>query len=226
MSRHNLQFRFHYRLMVAQPPRAHRTRVVAFPYRPRIDNFLHQMAPTTNLLMASLNVQSDDAVRSLNSYVYKARWDFYFHKRQVRRLHTYYDAHFTCHNYFTWQILFLLISKQADMIYDYLRLVIKRSSNVNFFSRISKQTHINQLRMKGLTSETKAVRQRLPQILDNCERAAKWRLKWNRPVGEQKCANDVQTSLERAFPHCVRVFKARKKALRNTTRRTKRRLAE
>lgn len=44
-----------------------------------------------------------------------------------------------------------------------------------------------------------------------------------KPTGAQKCANDVQTSLERAFPHCVRVFKARKKAPRNTTRRTKRR---
>lgn len=43
-------------------------------------------------------------------------------------------------------------------------------------------------------------------------------------MGAQKCANDVQISLERAFPHCVRVFKARKKAPRNTVRRTKRRL--
>lgn len=33
----------------------------------------------------------------------------------------------------------------------------------------------------------------------------------------QKCANDAQTALERAFPHCARAFKARKNALRNTS---------
>lgn len=33
----------------------------------------------------------------------------------------------------------------------------------------------------------------------------------------QKCANDAQTALERAFPHCVRAFKARKNALRKTS---------
>lgn len=54
--------------------------------------------------------------------------------------------------------------------------------------------------------------------------ASEWRLKWNQAMGAQKCANDVQISLERAFPHCVRVFKARKKAPRNTPRSTKRRL--
>jgi len=31
----------------------------------------------------------------------------------------------------------------------------------------------------------------------------------------QKCANDVQISVERAFPHCARVFGARKKPLWN-----------
>lgn len=115
------------------------------------------------------------------------------------------------------------------MIYDYLRLVIKRSLKCEtFLSRITSgeiNSHKSVEDERTKFEMMEAVRY-LPQILDNCERAAEWRLKWNRPVGAQKCANDVQTSLEHAFPHCVRVFKARKKALRNMARRTKRSLAE